>query len=298
LPGNTAVRSRILTWYGRVGRELPWRKTRDPYAIAVSEVMLQQTQVDRVKPKFLAWRRAWPTTKSLAKAPLAEVLKLWSGLGYNSRAMRLRLAAREVMTRHNGRWPRTVEELQALPGFGPYTAGAVATFAYRQRVPVIDTNIRRVMSRIFFGARGTANEKALVKKVTELLPTTRPDVWNHALMDLGAMVCVARKPKCEECPVKNLCRAYPAILEKQPTVKKSPKPKFEITDRYWRGRIIVVATQSGRITLPELKQKMVKFGSINRARFIRILHDLEKAGLITSPLPAGRQGRRMISISD
>lgn len=253
--------------------------------------MLQQTQVDRVIPKFLAWRRAWPTTKALARAPLSDVLKLWSGLGYNSRAMRLRLAAREVMAKHNGRWPRTVSALEALPGVGSYTAAAIATFAYGQRVPVIDVNVRRVISRIFFGVRGPANEKVLVKKVTELLPQSRPDLWNHALMDLGATICVARRPKCEECPVKNLCRAYPAILEPQETVKKSSKPKFETTDRFWRGRIIAVLTLTGKQTLLSLNKRMVKHGVIDQPRFMRLIGDLRKAGLIA-------RRSRFISISD
>lgn len=242
--------------------------------------MLQQTQVDRVKPKFLAWRRAWPTTKSLARAPLSEVLKLWSGLGYNSRAMRLRLAAREVLTKHNGHWPRTLNELESLPGVGSYTAAAIATFAYKQRVPVIDTNVRRVISRIFFGVRGPANEKVLVKKVTELLPTTKSDQWNHALMDLGAMVCVARKPKCEQCPVKNLCRAYPAILSAPKAVQKTPQPKFESTDRFWRGRIIAILAVSGTLTMTSLKSKLIGHGDITGTRFRNLVGDLERAGLI------------------
>ena len=280
LPPITAVQQSIMTWYGQVGRDLPWRRTRDPYAIAVSEVMLQQTQVDRVKPKFIAWRRDWPTTKSLARAPLSEVLKLWSGLGYNSRAMRLRLAARMVMEKYAGRWPRTVAELESLPGFGPYTAAAVATFAYRQRVPVIDTNIRRVIGRIFFGVNGAPSKKVLEKKVEEILPTRRPDLWNHALMDLGATICVARKPKCEACPVKKLCQAYPTILT-APVVKKiTPSPKFETTDRFWRGRIIATVVKEQCIQTTRLITELQRFGPIDRACVERILRDLIDAGLL------------------
>lgn len=277
---NLRVRRRILAWYRRVGRDLPWRRTRDPYAIAVSEVMLQQTQVERVVPKFLAWRRAWPTTKSLERAPLSEVLKLWSGLGYNSRAMRLRLAAREVMVKYNGHWPRTVAELEALPGVGSYTAAAIVTFAYHQRVPVIDTNVRRVIGRMFFGVRGPASEKVLTNKVTKMLPTTRPDIWNHALMDLGAMVCVARRPKCEECSVKNLCLAYPAILNQPPALKKTPNPKFRATNRFWRGRIIAVLSVNGKQSITGLKKKIKVHGHLDNRRFMKLVSDLEKAGLI------------------
>lgn len=286
-PSIPAVQQSISAWYRRVGRDLPWRRTRDPYAIAVSEVMLQQTQVDRVKPKFLAWRRAWPTTKLLARAPLSAVLKQWSGLGYNSRAMRLRLAAQIVMEKHNGHWPQTVAELESLPGFGPYTAAAVATFAYQQRVPVIDTNIRRVIGRIFFGPNGAPSEKKLAKTVVEILPTRRPDLWNHALMDLGAMVCVARKPKCEECPVKNLCRAYPEILT-TPVVKKNlPLPKFETTDRFWRGRVVAMMVQKRHWSLTALRHELQALGNIDSTRLQRIVDSLVSAGLLV------RRGKRI-----
>ncbi len=287
LPPTSAVHRSILTWYGQVGRDLPWRRTRDPYAIAVSEVMLQQTQVDRVKPKFLAWRRAWPTTKLLARAPLSAVLKQWSGLGYNSRAMRLRLAARMVMEKYGGRWPRTVAELESLPGFGPYTAAAVATFAYRQRVPVIDTNIRRVIGRIFFGVNGAPSQKVLEKKVEEILPTRRPDLWNHALMDLGAMICVARKPKCETCPVKKLCRAYPQILTTPITSKKSSLPKFETTDRFWRGRVVVMMVKKRHWSLTALHRELQALGNIDSTRLQRIVDNLVSAGILV------RRGKRI-----
>lgn len=262
----------------------------DPYAILISEVMLQQTQVDRVVPKYNAWLKKFSTVQRLAKASLQDVLTLWSGLGYNSRGLRLRTMAQTVVKIHNGKIPTTVEELKALPGIGPYTAAAVATFAYKQRVPVIDTNIRRVIGRIFFGVRGAPTEKLLQEKVADALPTSRPDLWNHALMDLGAMVCVARKPKCEVCPVKNLCRAYPAIVTMPNVTSKKPQPKFESTDRYWRGRILAATLANKKLTPVGLMVYLRQRGKIDRNRMKRLLKDLVAEGLI-------QQQRGMITLS-
>jgi A/G-specific adenine glycosylase len=273
------VRNQIIRWYKRVGRALPWRETADPYAIAVSETMLQQTQVSRVYPKYLAWLKAFPTTKALAKASTQSILKYWSGLGYNSRALRLRAMAQEI--ERQGTWPKKKEELQKLPGFGPYTAGAVAIFALKTRDFAIDTNIRRVLSRIFFGIKKVPTEQQLEILAASLVPKQGNDAWHHAMMDLGATVCVSRKPKCEVCPVKELCQSYPAILQETPRVRRAGTVvRFIDTDRFWRGRIIAILIDYPILSRSLLAKKLSEYGQIVPERYSRILTDLMSDGLI------------------
>jgi len=272
------VRKKVQTWFAQNRRDLPWRRTTDPYLIAVSEVMLQQTQVDRVIPKFLAWRRAWPTTASLAQASLQDVLQLWSGLGYNSRALRLRQAAREVMEKYDGHWPTTVEELENLPGFGPYTARAVASFAYNQNVATVDTNIRRIVSRVFFGV-GEVSSKSIEQIANDIVPAGKSADWHGALMDFGSAVCTSRNPKCETCPLQTVCRAYPAVLtQERPQKKKSIR--FEHTDRYWRGAIMRELLQHSPQTSSSIIRALKKVGDVDNKRVVRLLKALSKAGLI------------------
>src|SRR4051812_19383931 len=200
----------LLEWYAREARDLPWRRTRDPYAILVSEVMLQQTQVARVVPRYEAWLERWPTAKSLAAAPVADVLAEWVGLGYNRRALRLREACAVVA---RAGWPRDAEGLRRLPGVGPYTAAAVASFAFGQRVAAVDTNVRRVAQRI-----GVAP--------AELLPERRHADWNQAAMELGARVCRARAPSCDGCPAAPWCGSRGRV-EVAPRAAGATAPRFE-----------------------------------------------------------------------
>ena len=280
--------STLLRWFGNNRRDLPWRRTHDPYLIAVSEVMLQQTQVDRVKPKYLAWRQAWPTTKSLAEAPLHDVLKLWSGLGYNSRAKRLRDSARAVMERFGGKWPRDIAELESLPGFGPYTARAVASFSYNVDTAVIDTNVRRVMSRIFFGIRAT-EQSELDEVVEHILPRGKSSDWNAALMDFGSAVCTSRSPKCKTCPMKNYCRAYPAILD-QNRMKKVSSVKFQDSDRYLRGQIIKHVIEQGSVPRMALIASLQRMKVVDKKRVVRLMDLLVVEGLVVE-----RNGRLYIA---
>jgi len=155
VPAPEDVQARLLAWFAAQGRDLPWRHTRDPYRILVAEMMLQQTGVERVLPKWQAWLHAFPTLETLAVAPRGDVIRLWAGLGYNSRAVRLQEIARQAVERYRGRLPDTVEELRDLKGIGPYTAGAVLCFAYERDVAFVDTNVRRVLTRVFVGAEGT-----------------------------------------------------------------------------------------------------------------------------------------------
>ena len=201
---------RLLRWYASNGRDLPWRHTRDPYHILVSEIMLQQTQVSRVIPKYREWMRKYPSWGALADAPARQVREAWYPLGYNIRPVRLQAIARTVRRKYGGRLPATKAELLALKGIGPYTAGALLTFAYGQGEPILDTNVRRVLRRVFFGNR-PASDRALWELSAAVLPRRRAYDFNQALMDFGATVCTARSPACPRCPLRSSCRAYPLV---------------------------------------------------------------------------------------
>lgn len=206
-----AFQTRLLRWFHKNGRDLPWRRTRDPYKILVSEVMLQQTQVERVREYYGRFLREYPTIQDLASANPARVRDSWDGLGYYARARNLHAAARTVVRRHGGRFPRLVEDILALPGVGRYTAGAVLSFAYEEPAPILDTNVRRVLSRIFV-RRQASRPAATERRLWALAETTIPpgDAWgfNQALMDFGATVCTARNPRCSACPMRRLCAYY------------------------------------------------------------------------------------------
>jgi len=200
---------RLLAWYRRHHRDLPWRRTRNPYHILVSEVMLQQTQVPRVIPKYREWLRRYPSIEALARAGAREVREAWYPLGYNARPIRLRAIAREALRRYRGRLPRTRGELLALPGIGPYTAGAMLSFAFRQDAPILDTNVRRVLRRVFAGDRARPSERALWALAADVLPRGQAYDFNQGLMDLGATVCTSRRPRCGRCPVATACASFP-----------------------------------------------------------------------------------------
>jgi A/G-specific adenine glycosylase len=202
-------RRRLLAWYARSGRDLPWRRTRDPYRVLVSEVMLQQTQVSRVIPKYREWLRRYPSLDALARASAGDVREAWYPLGYNVRPLRLRAIARTVVRRHAGRLPKTREGLLALKGIGAYTAGAVLSFAFGQDAAVLDTNVRRVLRRVWFGERRPVPARALWDLAERLVPRGGAYDFNQALMDLGATVCTARAPRCGGCPLARICVSYP-----------------------------------------------------------------------------------------
>jgi len=200
---------KLLIWYKKAARELPWRDTRNPYAILVSEFMLQQTQVSRVLEYFPRFMARFPTIDVLARSRPKAVMEQWDGLGYYARAANLHALARVVRTTMAGKLPDNPEELEKLPGVGRYTAGAVACFAYEKAVPAVDTNVKRALSRAF--------EPNDVWKLAErIMPRDGKRAWkfNQAMMELGALVCTARAPKCQDCPVKNHCR-YTARLNSQ-----------------------------------------------------------------------------------
>ncbi len=235
------LREGLLRWYARYRRDLPWRRTRDPYAVLVSEVMLQQTQVSRVLGAYPRFLRRFPTLAALARASLGDVLRAWAGLGYNRRARDLWRAARSAA----GGLPPTRSELDALPGIGRYTAGAVACFAYDAPEPFADTNIRRVLGRLALGHPASSTVAEAID--AELLPGRRAARWHHALMDLGATVCLARAPRCDRCP---LARACVAKARGTATIPAAPRRQaaFARSDRRVRGAILraLAPRQEGR----------------------------------------------------
>jgi A/G-specific adenine glycosylase len=242
----------LLDWYAASDVHLAWRDDPSPYRVLVSEIMLQQTGRERVREKFDGFVERFPTLESLAEAPLGAVIRAWQGLGYNRRAVRLHQVAREAVAR--GGLPRTVDALRALPGIGSYTAGAIACFAFGVDAAFVDTNIRRVLSRVLCGADGGSGGAADEALARAALPAGRAFAWNSALMDLGALVCKARQPLCEVCPVAAVCRfradvdardsaaadttspRQRRIAETQPAY--APKQRWQETDRFLRGRIV------------------------------------------------------------
>ncbi|MGE3076200.1 MAG: A/G-specific adenine glycosylase [Dehalococcoidia bacterium] len=237
---GAAFRRKLHRWYRDDGRHgLPWRLTRDPYAVLVSEVMLQQTQVDRVLPYYEAWMARWPDFQTLASLPAAEVIREWRGLGYNRRALNLHRLAVAVTSQHAGVLPNDPKSLLSLPGVGAYTASAIRCFAREERVVVADTNIARVLARVVLGfaSQRDAREAELRAAGESLLPARGARDHNLALMDLGAMVCQARTPLCQQCPVRNHCAWFAAGRPRQVTVP-AVTPRFETTARFARGRIV------------------------------------------------------------
>jgi A/G-specific adenine glycosylase len=203
-------RSRLLSWYRANGRDLPWRRTDDPYHILVSEVMLQQTQVDRVLPKYHEWLEKYPSLAALASARVQDVARTWRPLGYNIRPKRLHAIARESVVRYGGTLPSDEETLRSFEGIGAYTAGAIRSFAFRQRAAIVDTNVARVLFRIFVAqgdVKSHATKRHLWAVSEALVPRKHVFDFNQGLMDLGATVCTPRRPKCEDCPVGKLCRS-------------------------------------------------------------------------------------------
>ena len=219
-------RTDLLAWFEREARDLPWRRTKDPYHIWLSEVLLQQTRVDQGLPYYLRFLERFPTVHDLARARADEVMKLWEGLGYYNRARNLHQAAKVVVADHGGAVPSKASMLQMLPGIGKYTAGAIASIAYQEPVPVVDGNVKRVLARIYDIAEpvdATATDQRLWALAEGLLPKKHPGDFNQAMMELGARICTPRKPRCFECPVAQECVAHANGSENERPVKKPRK---------------------------------------------------------------------------
>ncbi len=301
-----AMQQAVLAWFAHHGRDLPWRTTRDPYHILVSEVMLQQTQVDRVRPKYHAFLAAFPTLAALAAAPTAEVIRQWAGLGYNRRAVNLQRTARTILSEHGGQFPRTVAELRQLPGIGSYTAGAVACFAFEQDVAFLDTNIRRVLRRAWVAPEGeppATNDHALHRLGEQLIPAGRGWQWNQAIMELGALICTTTAPACWRCPLQAHCRSYAAWRTRDEQIfdaAASPYPlphtrprlhaaehrsePFVGSTRYYRGRIIDVlrtAPAGSRLTPAQIgAQIKPDFAATDQPWIGTLLQGLHRDGLL------------------
>ncbi len=239
----------LLEWYERHGRTaLPWRKVRDPYYTLVSEFMLQQTQVDRVVPKFEAFVMRFPDIPALARASSGEVLREWQGLGYNLRALRLHETARVVVERFEGAMPSESHLLRQLPGIGPYTAAAIRAFGFDLDDAPLDVNIRRIVHRVFYGIEypSMAKTRELDERARDMAAPSHAHDWNSAMMDLGATLCTARAPKCLICPLRDTCAAAPidaaALEHARREHAKAPSPQnaipWEHTTRFARGRIV------------------------------------------------------------
>lgn len=246
-----ALHRNLLDWYATSHRALPWRDTRDPYAIWLSEVMCQQTQVATVIPFWQRYLERFPTVTALAAAPLDDVLALWSGLGYYARARNLHRAAKEIVERHAGHLPASVEALQALSGFGPYTAGAVASIAFGLDAPVVDGNVARVLCRLEGWELGgeAAREKAW-DAAAALLPSGRAGDWNQALMELGATVCTPAAPKCDRCPVSNVCAA---ATSGEPS--RYPLPKVRRAKKRMRLAAVCARGEDGEVVLVKNEER-------------------------------------------
>lgn len=240
------VRS-LLDWFAVHQRDLPWRRSRDPYRIWVSEVMLQQTRVEAVRPYYERWFDRFPTPHDLADAPEDEVLKAWEGLGYYSRARNLQSAVREVVQRYGGEVPDDAEAVRSLPGVGPYTAGAILSIAYNRPEPAVDGNVLRVLARLYaieHDIMKPTTRTAMEELVRELIPDGQAGAFNQALMELGALVCTPSSPKCGACPVANLCRAKAQGLTGSLPVRtraKKPRPVDIVTGIVRRadGRVLI-----------------------------------------------------------
>jgi A/G-specific adenine glycosylase len=294
----------ILRWFGQHGRDLPWRRTREHYPILVSEIMLQQTQVDHVIPKYLNFLARFPTAADLARATPRDVILQWSGLGYNRRALYLQQAAAQMVANYHGQLPSTIEELRRLPGVGPYTAGALLSFAYRRDQAALDTNIRRVIHRFFAGPEIPTQQipdSELIHWAQSIIPRGTGWRWNHAMMDFGARVCTAKQPKCDACPLQRTCasafKIQAVLATPRRRTKRRPEPAPNSTphvpNRIYRGRIVEwlrqqdpEKTAAGQTVAKQIKPN---FQRDEWEWFCGLLKDLERDGLIK----VARQGKNL-----
>ena len=225
---SSRFRKSLLKWYQAQKRDLPWRKTKDPYKILISEIMLQQTQVDTVIPYYKAWMKKFNTIKKLAMASLDDVLMLWEGLGYYSRARNLHPTAKEIVKNYNGKIPGYYEDLLHLPGIGTYTAGAIASIAFNEPVPAIDANVKRVLTRLFCLSPSSSNDKTFWELAVNLLGSAPPSEFNQAMMEIGALICIAKNLRCPSCPIRSCCKAYSKGMQARYPAIQKPKKVEEI----------------------------------------------------------------------
>lgn len=258
----------LFKWHKDNYRDMPWRRTRDPYRILISEVMLQQTQVDRVRVKYVEFLKAFPTIVTLASAPLGDVLRVWNGLGYNRRAKYLHMCAKEVVRSYGGKFPKDETELKKLPGIGPSTAAALMSFAFHGEAPMIDTNIRRILVRVFFKTT-IPSDRALYLFARTLIKEGKGREWNYAMLDVGATLCTARNHS-DECPFTKLHG------EVNDFVYKKPQTRFTNSRRFYRGKILQLLAKEKEMSRVTLEKSIGK----KIPEMSAILQDLKNEGLI------------------
>jgi A/G-specific adenine glycosylase len=276
-----------MRWYRVHGRRLPWRDIRDPYRILVSEIMLQQTQVSRVLQLYPTFLGKFPTLHSLASAPQAQVVLAWRGLGYNNRAVRLHRLAGHLLDTYAGKLPSDFDTLLTLPGIGRYTAAALLTGVHGIDAPVVDVNIRRFLSRMFWTMRSTTemrSGKEIETLSARLVPPRRGYDWTQALMDLGATVCTARAPQCHRCPVGALCLSRTTMVRDRVRLAKREPSMSGVPNRIYRGRIVEeLRGNTGKkgIRLDLLGRRIHPAFALRHERWLlRLLGSLEKDGLV------------------
>jgi A/G-specific adenine glycosylase len=293
-----ALRRVLLGWYDRLRRDLPWRRTKDPYRIWVSEVMLQQTTVKTVLPYYDAFLRRFPTLLSLAEEPEDEVLAAWSGLGYYHRARNLHRGAQHVAERHAGRFPRSLEAALAVPGVGLYTASAILSIAHGLPLPVVDGNVRRVLARLL-ALRGPEFRKdgPYYNRAEELLDRERPGDWNQALMELGATVCLPRKPACDACPLRRRCRGHALAIVSELPEGRARRAPVDVTvaaalvER--DGRVLLVRRPAGRLLGRMWEVPQTSLETRGRPDLAREIE--ERHGLRVVPGPLAVRARHAIT---
>jgi A/G-specific adenine glycosylase len=298
-----ALRRALLAWHRAHGLRAPWRASGDAYHVLVAAVMAQQTQMSRVLPKFDEFVAAFPTVDALARAPAADVLRHWEGLGYNMRALRLHRAAKLIVRR--GGFPCAAAELERIEGIGPFTAAIIASFAFGEPTPAIDTNVRRVLARLLGDASAQLPERALLPAAERVLSGRAPARWNQAMMDLGGLVCTSRAPKCDVCPLARWCRSRPAFATKRvaegraqyagsdrlkPVLQKKREPPFRGSRRYYRGRIVQALRElppDASLSPHEFIDRLPACDGLDETKLGELIESLRRDGLVR----VGRSGR-------
>jgi A/G-specific adenine glycosylase len=287
---GTELVERLLSWFEKNRRDLPWRRTKDPFAIWLSEVMLQQTRVKTVVDYFPRFLRRYPTVESLAKADLSDVLGSWSGLGYYRRARALHAGAREVVEKYGGKLPRSAAELRQISGIGPYTAGAIASIAFGAKEPLVDGNVARVLARIFAmtcDVRTPAGMKEMWRVATDLVPEKDPGRFNESLMELGATVCVPGEPRCGECPVSDLCEGRARGIAADLPVAKKKKPPREV------DVVALVARRGPRLLLGRRREAGL-FGGLWEPPMVELADGEPPEASLGSLLGSGLSGLKVM----
>lgn len=275
----------IFHWYRHHGRTLPWRNIRDPYRILVAEIMLHQTGVPRVLQIFPRFLRRFPSLRALAAASRADVVIAWRGMGYNNRAVRIHRLSRQLLVQSGGKLPRTLQGCLALPGVGKYTAHALLVSVYRRDLPVVDVNIRRLLSRLYWHMHTTADlrsEGDVWARAASLVPPGRGYEWTQALMDIGAAICTARAPKCPACPVGELCLSRLAMRPARPRARRQEPSRSGIPNRLYRGKIIdALRSSRAGLTVRQLGFAVLGGPVPGPSPWFRMLiSGLEKDGLV------------------